>query len=279
MRCSRLLALLAMGMAACVGGTDVTEDLSLVDDGDRVHGALERDDGAISFEAVELAPETFELVYEANGLTFTYLVDRGAGVVEMDGFTTATGEDTQFTSPDNQAMHDLAIALDGLGADVSELVGLLRRVASGMAEFPASQELRQQVFAEADRDYTSICWAENSYQSASHDCDVGDWWTDNTTLDYAYVSFHAAGPCNDGTYFWNGSSWQCYEPNHSTSIEYAYGNCLGRCGAGCGSDTQLTWDCLDHDECVRTGHDLASWWCGDQFISTSDDWASAPDCH
>jgi hypothetical protein len=274
------VALLAFLVAGCAaeGDEGTVASLSLDERPGFVAGTLAYDSGEISFEAAELATETFEMVYELNGLTFSYLVDRAAGVIQMDGYATANGEDTQFTAEDRDAMLSLATALDALGADVTTLVDLARRIASGMAETPDSRELRAEVYAERDRDYVSICWAKNSYQMASHDDNNYDWGADATTLDYAYVSMHAAGPCSDGTYFYSGGSWVCFEPDHSTTIEYAYGNCLGRCGANCGTATQFTWDCLDHDECVRTGHSTASLWCDDEFTSTMDDWASAPNC-
>jgi len=240
-------------------------------------GTLETADGPIRFEARQFDATTVEVAYELNGLTFTYLGDRATGVIEMDGFATATGADTQFTADDRAAMLRLSHAMDTLG-EVSPLVGLARQVASGMAEFPDSRDLRSEILADVDHDWTSICWAVNSYQATSHDDWNYDWWDDESTLDYAYVSMHSAGPCSDGTYFWKNGSWQCYEPDHDPNVEYAYGNCFGRCGASCGSSTQFTWDCLDHDECVRVGHDTASIWCDDEFGSTTDDWLYAPNC-
>ena len=88
---------------------------------------------------------------------------------------------------------------------------------------------------------------------------------------------HAAGPCPDGTNFWE-PGWRCFEPDHPSTIEYAFGNCFGRCGAGCGANTKFTWDCLDHDECVRLGHSTLGLSCQDEFLSTMDDWVLAPDC-
>ena len=127
--------------------------------------------------------------------------------------------------------------------------------------------------------YTSLCYAYNTFKQASHD----DWWYDygdDASTYYAYVSMHPSQPCAEGTKYWNNGAWQCYssEPDHSTSIEYAYGSCFGRCGAGCGSNTQFTQDCLDHDSCVRFGHDLASLWCDDEFSFTVDDALFAPNC-
>jgi len=138
----------------------------------------------------------------------------------------------------------------------------------------------QEPIAPSDRRnlaYTSICSSVNSFVEVTHDDWDYDRWDDRTTY-YAYLSMHADGPCSDGTYFWTGSSWSCYEPDHDPNVEYAYGGCFGRCGAGCGSGTQFTWDCADHDSCVRFGHSLASFWCDDEFTFTIDDALSAPNC-
>lgn len=83
-----------------------------------------------------------------------------------------------------------------------------------------------------------------------------------------------------GTYFWKDSSWQCYEPDHDANAEYAYGECFGRCGGVCGSNGSgtYTYEYLDHDSWVRFGHFLASFWRNDEFISTIDDAAFAPNC-
>lgn len=235
-------------------------------------------DGAqVTFEARQLAPQEIDLAYTLDGMTFTYTIDRASGVIETDGFATATGASTQFGDPDRAKMLGLAHALDTMGKKVSTLAELTRSVASGAAEWPDSVDPRRETYAVQDRDYTSICWAMYTYQSATHDCWDYDDWDDASTINYAWVGMNGAGPCSDGTYFWTGY-WNCYEPDHDSNVEYGYGNCFGRCGAGCGSSSQFTWDCLDHDSCVRTGHDTASLWCDDEFSSTLDDWAAAPNC-
>ncbi|CAB9521371.1 expressed unknown protein [Seminavis robusta] len=125
--------------------------------------------------------------------------------------------------------------------------------------------------------YTSICPYVNSFVQVTHDDWDYDRWDDRTTY-YAYISMHASGPCSGGTYFWTGTAWSCYEPDHDPNVEYAYGDCFGRCGEGCGSGTQFTLDCADHDSCVRFGHDILSLWCSDEFQATVDDALFAPNC-
>ena len=125
--------------------------------------------------------------------------------------------------------------------------------------------------------YTSICHLYGYYVATTHDDWNYDRWDDRSTY-YALVSMHPGGPCSDDTYFCQNGAWRCFEPDHSSTIELAYGQCFGRCGAGCGSNTQFTYDCLDHDGCVRFGHATASLWCNDEFSSTIDDAAFAPNC-
>jgi len=272
------LCIVMLGAVGCVGGDDTTQtQLAIHEDPGVATGTLAAVDGDIQFEAREVEPQVFDLGFQLNGLTYTYTIDRNTGVIETDGFVTETGADTQFGDADRAGMLALAHALDGV-KDASPLVALTRQIASGMAEFPDSLDLRAETFAVKDRSYTSVCWAVGSYQAATHD----DWdynrWDDKSTLDHAWLAMNAAGPCNDGTYFYKNGAWVCYEEDHDANIEYAYGNCFGRCGSGCGSSTQFTWDCVDHDECVRTGHDTASLWCDDEFSATVDDWADAPNC-
>ncbi len=285
-----LMVFAAMSALGCAGsetgtatGALTLEEESGVDDS-------EAELGRVDFTSRFVDTNVLEIVLDMNGMVITSLVDFDTGVIEHDGFA-ENGEDTQILDADRALLGALAHALDGEGTDASEPVSRLRAFASTWSEYPTTVALQGISLMDEDRDYNSICWAVNTYQPASHDCTTGcpwynpfcsngsnSWWTDNTTMDYAYVSMHGAGPCSDGTYFLNGGSWQCYEPSHVNSVEYGYGNCMGRCGGGCGSDTQFTTDCLHHDECVRVGHDTAAASCDDQFVSTTDDWAAAPGC-
>jgi hypothetical protein len=251
----------------------------------------EADLGQVDFVSRFVDTNVLEIVVDFHGLTISSVVDYDSGVIEYDGFTTETGEDTQILDEDRALLLAFTRALDTLGVEVSEPIGKLRTFVGRWAEYPTSLELQGVALMPEDRGWESICWAMYSWVSTSHDCTEGckwyrpwcsnsinSWWTDNTTLDYSLISFDGAGPCGDGTYFWNGSWWQCYEPSHVTDVEWGYGNCFGRCGDGCGSNRQFTRDCAYHDECVRVGHSDGSASCNDQFESTADDWAYAPDC-
>jgi hypothetical protein len=140
---------------------------------------------------------------------------------------------------------------------------------------------RGRTLTERRLDWTSLCPYLNYYVQVTHD----DFWYyrgDDRTTFFALIKNSATGPCADGTYFGTGPSgpWTCYEPDHSASIEYAYGDCFGRCGAGCGSDGSVySLDCADHDSCVRFGHSTASGWCNDEFLSCSDDYLYGANCY
>jgi hypothetical protein len=180
---------------------------------------------------------------------------------------------------DRAGLIELRDALDAYGiGDAASPLATLERFANMWADFPSTKDLRFETFAPRENSYTSVCGVVNTWTSATHDCWSYNDWNDGSTLDYAYISMHGACPNADGTYFWKDNQWQCYEPDHDSNIEYAYGNCFGRCGPGCGGSTQFTWDCIDHDSCVRTGHDSASFWCDDEFTSASDDFLFAPNC-
>lgn len=280
---TRMLAtVVAVAMVGCSGAGEPgssTGALDIRDTETGIAGSYEssEDLGRVDFTSEFVDTNVLDIGLELHGLSITALVDYDSGVIEYDGFTTSTGAATQIMDDDRALIAELARALDALGTDVPEVTQHLRSFASTWSEFPTTLDPQFQVLMDEERGWTSLCGRLNTYYRAGHDCSTGGWWADNTTVDGAYLSMHGAGSCSDGTFF-AGSSWSCYEPNHSTSVENAYGNCFGRCGAGCGGSTQFTVDCHNHDECVRFGHDTASWWCDDQFTSASDDWSFAPNC-
>jgi hypothetical protein len=131
-----------------------------------------------------------------------------------------------------------------------------------------SQEVTVDVNGHRRLAYTTSCEQLYTYVAATHD----DWWYDRCDDHTTYFAFVGPyGPCDQaggGTIFWNDGAWQCYTPDHDANIEYSYGDCFGRCGGGCGSNGggTYTYDCLDHDSCVRLGHSIASIWCDDEFL-------------
>lgn len=100
-------------------------------------------------------------------------------------------------------------------------------------------------------------------------------------------------PCNNGTtdMFIGGPNMVdmvCQsEPQDASSntVNWAHGNCFGRCGEGCGSypgaPTQFTSDCMDYDYCTRFKADREdpSDDCHSEFLHTVDDTMWSGNCN
>jgi hypothetical protein len=288
----RALVLLAIVVTGCAGpatAPPTTGELSVTEESGRASGYFidrSHDLGRVDFVSHFVDTNVLDVEVRFHGLTLTWTVDYDSGVIEYDGFTSSNGANTQILEDDRALLLSFTRALDARGAHVGEPLSHVRSFTSTWAEFPASLDPQGQSLIQQNRSYTSLCSRMNTYYPATHDCWSGacpHWdgchdWDDASTLDGgAWLAMNGAGPCSDGTYFWTGS-WTCYEPDHDPNIEYGYGDCFGRCGADCGSGTQFTVDCVNHDQCVRFGHDIASAWCDGEFSATIDDAASAPNC-
>ncbi len=228
-------------------------------------------------EGVELEARDIDGVFDIsarlNGLSLHSIVDTGAQLAELDGFAESNGQDTVILENDRALLLACHQTLEQLfGEEASLLENILVRSVSLWAETPDTLELRQSVQGEEGRSYTSICSLHNSYQYATHD----GWWHSNWDSDATSIA--KVGTREGCTYSWLNGRWTCSEPDHVPYV-YQRGECYGNCGAGCPSgNQQLTWDCHDHDQCVRNGHSLASFWCNDEFISAADDELFAPSC-
>jgi hypothetical protein len=262
-------AILTAALTACTSTETRAPELDLQESSARVDGTFTSDLGTVVFSAEQLEPQVFELTYQLNGMTLVQTADLEAGVILVDGFATDSGESTQITDADRALLSAMVLELDLLGDAVPRLITLARSIGSYFAEHPDSMEIQRVTYVDMAR--TVNCAAYNAYNWTSHDGSCGNFGDDRTTIENAYVSRHGDCGSADGTNFYKNGSWQCYEPDHDTSVEYAYGNCYGRCGAGCGGTAAWTWDCMDHDTCVRIGHALGSGWCSDELASTSDD--------
>jgi len=226
----------------------------------------------VTFEAHDI-DGVYDITASLNGMSLTAIVDSADQLAELDGFATDNGDETQILESDRALLLDCYRFLDDyFGEESSSLESSLVRSVSIWAQTPDTLELQQSVQGEEDRSYTSICSLYNSYQYATHD----DWWRNRWDPDSTSIA--KVGTREGCTYSWINGSWTCSEPDH-VSYVYQRGECYGNCGAGCpGGNQQLTWDCHDHDQCVRNGHSLASFWCDDEFISAADDELFAPSC-
>jgi hypothetical protein len=292
-----LLGVLALGPACAEPGEEATPPpgggLVLEDTAaGRVAGSWtdEADPapGRVSFDSRALDDGVIDIEIVVDGIALTFLVDRARGVMQVDGYQLDTGEDAALSDRDRARLRATARALDQLGRDVPDALALTRDLASHWSEFPAGGEMQQPIVLPEPDSGASACAYLGSFVRGTHD---GWWessWTDRTTLNGAYLSMH--GPCrsmtseDSQTTWWWTDSWHCFtsEPDHSTSIEYAYGDCLGRCGSGCGSSTVFSWGCLDHDVCNRFGHSwsasLPGGSCADEFTVAAAELVSEPEC-
>jgi hypothetical protein len=246
----------------------------------------------VKFSSREVEPGVYRIEVRFDGLTLTGLLEPENGVSTLDGFAEANGQDTQMTDKDREVAAALYAALNAElpASDAATPESkYLRRAVGLWAEHPGTVRMQRTVMGEQGRGYTMLCsyakcngaWTGscggsfNWYSYAKHDCQHGGFdYTRNQQI--AQLGNHST--CSGDEYYLNGTSWVCGEPDH-WSRPKVQGICFGRCGGGCGGDTQYTLDATNHDGCVRNGHALASAYCDDQFTSASDDELYAPNCY
>lgn len=223
----------------------------------------------------EVAAGKLDITVELHGMTLTGLIDRANSVVAYDGYASANGGDTQLDDADRALLSAFDRALThAVQADATPTLQDLERSVSLWSETPSSVKLQRPVIAQANRSWTSICGQFETWQWATHDCWDYDNWAANSTS-ATYIGYHWDW---SNTFYWVNSSWTTAEQDHKAYL-YEAGDCFAHCGAGCPSgDQTLTVDCNNHDQCVRNGHDIASFWCDDEFTSASDDYTFAPSC-
>ncbi len=268
MKSTLALSLMTVLFLGCSSGGDPGDSaLDVTADGFRGVCA-----GGVSFEAADVAG-VFDISVRLTDLSLYAIIDSEHQLAEIDGFANSDGFDTQIVERDRALLADCHRALEAqFGEDASFLENYLVRTLSMWAQTPDTVELQRSVSGDEGRAYTSICSLYNSYQYATHD----GWRHSNWDPDATSIA--RVGTRESCTYSWINGSWTCNEPNH-VSYVYQRGQCYGNCGGGCPSgNQQLTWDCLDHDQCVRNGHSLASFWCNDEFVSAADDELFAPSC-
>lgn len=294
-------AVAAMTLWACGGqsgpaneAAQAAEGLELTSEASGVSGRLVDAQGTPTHFSSRLVEQgVYRIEVRLNGLTLTGLVDADNGVSSLDGFAEETGGDTQMLDGDRGQLQALSAALNEklpAGDAATPEAKYLRRAVSLWSQHPTTVALQRTVMGEQGRGYTMLCsyakcnggrWTGscggvyNWYSYAKHDCQHGGFdYTRNQQI--AQLGDHAT--CSGDEYYMNGTSWVCGEPDH-WSRPKVMGICFGRCGGGCGGDTQYTLDATNHDGCVRNGHALASAYCDDQFTSASDDEMFAPNCY
>lgn len=256
------------------------------------HTGASQGNAEVKFSSREVEPGVYRVEVRFNGMALTGLMDPGNGVSTLDGFAEANGQDTQLTDADREVVAALYAALNAelpSGDAATAEAMYLRRTVGLWAEHPSTVQMQRTVMGEQGRGYTMLCsyakcngsWtgscggSYNWYSYAKHDCQHGGFsFAGNQQI--AQLGNHAT--CSGDEYYMSGGNWVCGEPDH-WSRPKVIGICFGRCGGGCGGDTQYTLDATNHDGCVRNGHALASAYCDDQFMSASDDELFASNCY
>jgi hypothetical protein len=268
-----------------------------------VKGRYEYRGHTVAFESETLEAGSF-VTLELRGMLLTATIDP-SGVFDLDGLDVTNGGDTQMTEVDTTLIHAFEVALtDTYREHAQDLSALdtLNRAVTVWGDYPTSVPLKRAFYGRNERIVNhNLCGNANGpgrtfrYTWSSHTCtDVKTWgWgdcglaeagcsygDDSSTTDNVFLSMHPSGSCDDGTFFGTGTSnYRCYEPDHETNTEFAYGACFGRCGGECGGGTQFTGACLDHDQCVRNGHWLVSSDCDLEFLDAAVDAVVAANCN
>lgn len=269
-RMTTFVAMIAVAMFGCAESSNpgsAGADLEFTPSG--VSGSCA---GGVEFEARDV-DGLMDITVNLNGLSLGAVIDPEVQLAEIDGFATRNGADTQLLESDRALLLACHRVLEReIGEDSRFVENFLVRTISLWSETPDTIELERSVFGDLGRAYTSICGNYLSWTAATHD----GWGHDNWDADS--TSFSYVGHRYSCTRSWINGSWTCSEPDH-VSYVYQYGECYGNCGGGCPSgNQQLTVDCNNHDQCVRNGHALASFWCNDEFSFAADDELFAPSC-
>jgi len=272
----------------------------------RVVGSYEYRGEKVTFESIA-HEQGFDVTIGLRGMALSVTRDL-SGSFELDGYKVADGSETAMTAVDRALVHSLESAItETYRAKAAEnpALDMFSRSLSLWSDYPDTLSLRRTVLARQERTSgENLCGRVNKpgqgagyvpkYTWSSHDCfhlngifttDCGPltggcaYGNDSSTFDHVFLSMHPGGSCSNGTYFgFTETSQLCWTPNHDSRAEWAHGNCFGRCGSGCGGSTQFSGACLDHDNCIRTGHSEADPGCADEVTEALVDYLALSNC-
>lgn len=260
-------------------GLNVTESSASHDAGTFTSSAT-----TISFDATAVTSATADAEVTVAGKTFT--VDRD----HQSGKASWSGAKASLTPDDRDALVAFAAALItewatpaiGSGAEVTDHRDLVIRLAELLAEAPLGEKIGTKSVprpAETTTDMRVVpsgvptvescvedALAEGATEAAAADAcqrideDGIQYFGSSCATRYRTLCHDTAGHCFLCESVWSGP--------HSSA-------CLGRCGPGCTGSPTYTYDCGDHDRCVRVhGGFPANPWdrnCGDEFWTADDD--------
>ena len=235
----------------------------------RIRGKFKFNNETLKYRSVESVDGDVDITLRFNEMVLTALIDPMSKVAQMDGFS-KHGIDTQITETDREILTEFEQYLDRvlfekkLDLRENKAADLLYRMVSQWAQTSETMPLLQTVISQ-NRATTSLCGSYQTYRQATHD---GNMCNNN---DANCTSLALVGSRGSNTQSLINGQWTDSVPDHVAYV-YQRGECYGHCGGGCPSGEQnLTVDCLNHDQCVRNGHSLVSWWCNDEFFYTFDD--------
>lgn len=274
-----------------------------------VTGTYEYRGQTVTFESVA-SDQGYDVTIGLRGMVLSVTRDT-SGAFDLDGYNAADGSETSMTAVDRALVHSLESAItETFRAKAAQYPALdmFSRVLSLWSEYPNGMSLRRTVLARQVRSISgvSLCGRVNQpgqgsgfapiYSWSSHSCfHINGWgfstdcglltggcaYGDNSsTTDNVFLSMHPGGGCSGSTYFgFTATSQLCWTPNHDSRANWGYGDCYGRCGSGCGGSTNFSQACLDHDTCVRYGHDeVTDPGCWDELSEALVDDLALSDC-
>ena len=272
--------------------------VALTSAGSETSGSYAAPGGAIDFRSTIPFAGTAYVTLEVNELHLSASIDFRRLTAALDAQMSGQRRVPELTESDSELLAEFSRALNScvVRQPVAPVDALLR-VSDLWAEWPAGLSLSRNV-AVTDPltitmlcskakctvpapgggyvlSYTGPCAFWNWHLYSNHDCNQCE-NNEPNCQQRAQLGDHYY--CNGPEWFWNGSQWVCGEPNH-WNRPYIVGNCIGRCGPGCGWRKQYTKDCTNHDTCIRNGHADWSPYCNDEFALAIDDFLFAGNCY
>ncbi len=267
-----------------------------------VRGSYQRGADRLTFRAERLGDKIVTASLEFRGLTldanFT-LTDYGY-VWTQDGFATDNGEDTLMDADDVALVASFVKAFEAANpnyADKGEVAARFGTAINYFGMWIPVMELRRTKIDDRTRanslcsrtkcnggtTQAGACSSYDWYDYTGHDC--GASWLGGSNCNGDPVQGGGRNKCSSVVQIgdhspWNGVSGatatQYYSTNGWTTsnfdhaLGYEVGECYGRYGNGCGSGKAYNDTSLSHDQCVRNGHNIASSWCSDELVATTD---------
>ena len=242
----------------------------------------------LDFRATQTADRVTAVDIKVHGLTLDATLDIPNSSRHLDGFATATGEDTTLVEDDRLVVLAFVKKLESTFPDISKWQGVAPpfvETANLWAQWIPEMSLKRTKFEDVEH-LSMLCgnaiaagsWsgcAVSTWTPVGHDC-----WTCAGSPSQGQDPYNRCGSAVQlgdhcgSTLSWNGSSWTTSIPSHG-GYNYEVGDCFGRYGSDCGSGHGYNQESADHDHCVRNGHWITSSWCSDELVATG----SGYDCY